>query len=132
MTDQKAIQKQAIINLRVQGLTYAEIAAIMEISPNTVKSYCQRHNAKPQKMKPLPENTCKNCGKPLEQKNGTKKRTFCSNKCRYDWWNQHRSKYPYHLVCHQCGREFISFGNRNRKYCGRECYLESRYGEGLP
>jgi hypothetical protein len=28
--------------------------------------------------------------------------------------------------------EFDSYGNRNRKYCGRDCYIQSRYGEGLP
>lgn len=125
-------QKQTILDLRVQGLTYAEIAQAMELSPNTVKSCCRRHNVKPQKMEPLQENSCKNCGKPLAQKKGTKKKTFCSNKCRYDWWNRHRQKRVYHLVCHQCGRQFISFGNKKRKFCGRDCYLASRYGEGLP
>lgn len=67
-----------------------------------------------------------------QQKPGAKKKSFCSDRCRYIWWNHSRNKRPYRLVCQHCGRDFISFGNQNRKFCGRECYLLSRYGEGLP
>ena len=33
----------------------------------------------------------------------------------------------YTLVCEQCGKPFISYGNKNRKYCGRECYFRHRF-----
>ncbi len=65
------IQKQTIANLRLQGLTYAEIAIVTELSPNTIKSFCRR-------------------------------------------------RHPYRLVCYCCGKEFISFGNKKKKFCSRE------------
>lgn len=126
------IQKQTITHLRTQGLTYTEIAAVTELSPNTVKSFCRRSQIQVSQPQSAPAGRCKNCGKPLNQTPGVKQRVFCSDKCRYAWWNAHRRKQPYHLLCHHCGREFISYGNRKRRFCGRECYLLDRQGEGVP
>lgn len=126
------IQKQTITSLRMQGLTYAEIAAVTELSPNTVKSFCQRSHIQVPPSEPVMSDKCKNCGAPINQLPGAKQRIFCSDKCRYTWWNAHRRKQPYHLLCHHCGREFISYGNRKRRFCGRECYLLDRQGEGVP
>ena len=75
---------------------------------------------------------CKNCGEPLKQTPGARRKVFCDNHCRYEWWNRTRAKKPYLLTCYHCGKQFTSYGNRKRKFCGRECYLLSRYGEGLP
>lgn len=126
------IQKQTITSLRTQGLTYAEIAAVTELSANTVKSFCRRNHIQVSQPEPVMNDRCKNCGVPISQLPGAKQRIFCSDKCRYAWWNAHRRKQPYHLLCHHCGREFISYGNRKRRFCGRECYLLDRQGEGVP
>lgn len=123
-------EKEAILAMRQQGLSCPEIAAVMALSPNTVKSLCHRNKVQAQKEPTA--NTCKNCGMPLKQTPGAKKKVFCSDKCRYAWWNQRRSRQPYRLICYQCGREFISYGNRKRKFCSRECYSRNRYGEGPP
>lgn len=125
------IQKQTITDLRIQGVTYAGIAEALGLSPNTVKSVCHRAGAKPLRETDTP-GVCKNCGKKVARSPGAKPRFFCCDQCRYAWWNRKRRKQPYHLLCHYCGQEFISYGNRNRKFCGRECYRLSRYGEGLP
>lgn len=127
-------QKEIILSLRQKGTSYSEIAQALMLSPNTVKSICYRHKGQFHQEGPPSNNinVCRNCGGSLWQKPGTKKKLFCSDRCRYTWWNRSRSKQPYRLVCHYCGRDFISFGNRKRKFCGRECYLLSRYGEGLP
>ena len=60
-------QKQMVTNLRLQGLTYAEIAAATELSPNTVKSFCRRRHIKIDEAEPSERNICKNCGRPLTQ-----------------------------------------------------------------
>lgn len=125
-------EKQAILTMRQQGHTCPEIASTLLLSPNTVKSICYRSGIGTQQPKALDVHTCKNCGNSLQQVTGTKKRSFCSDKCRYSWWNQHRSRRPYRMICYQCGKEFISYGNKKRKFCSRECYNLSRYGEGLP
>lgn len=125
-------EKQIILTMRQQGATYPHIANLMELPPNTVKSICRRNKINVPNPEIYPADRCKNCGATLKQTPGVKKRTFCSDQCRYTWWNRNRLKQPYRLVCYQCGKSFISYGNKHRKFCGRECCNISRYGEGLP
>ena len=125
-------QKQSILQLRGKGLTFAEIGEALSLSSNTVKSICRRHQLKAAQEKQATEGICKNCGEPLKQTPGARRKVFCSSHCRYEWWNRTRAKKPYLLTCYHCGKQFTSYGNRKRKFCGRECYLLSRYGEGLP
>lgn len=123
-------EKQAIWTMRSEGQSYLEIADTFALSPNTVKSICYRSGIKPALQTADRPDRCKNCGKPLNQVSSGRKKSFCSDQCRYAWWNQRRSKKPYRLVCYQCGKEFISYGNRKRQFCSRECYLLSRQGKG--
>lgn len=128
----EAKTKQTILMLRQQGESFTEIAKLLSLSPNTVKSICHRSNIHTLPAEETDSHVCKNCGGPLLQIPGKKQKTFCSTECRTAWWNKTRSRKPYRLTCYCCGKEFISFGNRRKKYCGRECYRLSRYGEGLP
>lgn len=123
--------KQAIITLRQQGETFAVIGKLLSLSPNTVKSVCHRSGI-PAGDTAAGSDVCKNCRKPLTQIPGRKEKTFCSTHCRTAWWNKTRSRKPYRLTCYCCGREFISFGNRKKKFCSPECYRVGRYGKGLP
>lgn len=125
--------KQSILTLRQQGASFMEIANFLSLSPNTVKSICHRSGIQGALTTAnVDSDICKNCGKPLTQISGKKKKVFCNTQCRTEWWNKSRSRQPYRLTCYSCGKEFISFGNRTKKYCGRECYRLSRYGKGLP
>ncbi len=125
-------EKVAILIMRQQGSSYRQIAEHLMLSPNTVKSICRRSDVKLLQPATSAIDVCKNCGASLPPNVSGRKRTFCGDKCRYAWWNRTRSKRPYRLTCYRCGKEFISYGNRKRKFCGRECYIFSRYGEGLP
>lgn len=126
------VKKMAVLTMYQQGLPYTEIAESLLMSRNTVKSICRRSGLKPRPLDEADATVCKNCGKPLSQTVGGRKKIFCSDQCRYAWWNRSRHRQPYILTCRQCGERFVSFGNKNRKYCGRDCYNLSRYGEGLP
>ena len=126
------LQKNVILTMRQQGSSYRKIAERLMMSPNTVKTICRRSNMKPAQPTMSTRGICKNCGAPLPPNVSGRRRIFCSDKCRYAWWNRTRCKQPYRLTCYHCGKEFISYGNRKRKFCGRECYILSRYGEGLP
>ncbi len=125
-------KKEAVLIMYRQGRKYKEISDTLLLSPNTVKSICRRSGPRPLQPEEQKAGLCQNCGTPMPQSPHAKKKIFCCDRCRYAWWNKKRGLEPYRLVCCCCGREFVSFGNRNRKYCGRECYLRSRYGEGLP
>jgi hypothetical protein len=80
-------QKQRIEYLRGRGDSYAAIAADLNISENTVKSYCRRNNIGVAIMqeRPVSTGTCANCGCPLSQTPGAKQKRFCSDKCRMAW-----------------------------------------------
>lgn len=133
MTDK---QKQIIREMRRRGMSYSAIAAAHGLSANTVKSFCLRENIDLQSnLDDEKRKLCKNCGAPLMHHPGSKKKTFCRDKCRYAWWSKNRRwtgiKRAHRLTCFHCATEFDS-NNKKRKYCGRECYILNRYGEGLP
>ena len=73
-----------IVLCRTQGIGYAEIAKRLNISRDTVKSFCMRN-----KITVINQSDkCKFCGNPLVQKEKVKKKRFCSDKCRLDWWHK--------------------------------------------
>lgn len=126
-------QKEQIIKMRRDGFSYTRISKALGISENTVKSFCRRNNlgsayigTKGQKDGVF----CRQCGIPLAQTVGVKPKRFCSDKCRMAWWNDHpeavKRKAIYTFICSVCGREFESYGNKNRKYCSRACYGRSK------
>ena len=83
-----------IKNLRAENYSYASIASQLDLSLNTVKSYCRRHGIEtpslPRKSKAEKSQLqiCKNCGKPIENPWNRKVKTFCSQACRTAFWNR--------------------------------------------
>ncbi len=80
MTD---TEKNKILELRSLGYGYQKIAKEIGISVNSIRNYCSKQNS---------IITCKECGKKIKQHPGKKKKKFCSDKCRYIWWNKHRDE----------------------------------------
>lgn len=130
-------QKQSAREMRWQGLSYTQIARTLELSVNTVKSFCRRKNicldaALADTARGARSGFCKRCGKRLEQTGKGRAKTFCNDECRYAWWNAHHERMNrkafYDLTCAYCGKAFKSYGNKNRKYCRHECYIRDRFG----
>ncbi len=129
-------QKQKIAALRGKGESYKKIAAALGIPLNTVQSYCRRNDMGVSGKIPQPEaddaDACQNCGRRLTHTPGSKRKRFCSDKCRSTWWKVHpealNRKAIYHFVCPKCGKTFESYGNAHRKYCSRACVAEARRG----
>ena len=127
-------EKQNILMLQSQGLGYKRIAATLEISENTVKSFLKRADKGPEIFH-APEtpsvddekHRCRQCGKPVQQIPGRKKKKFCSDACRYRWWNAHPAK-DADRICPVCGERFTAYGRRSRKYCSHTCYILDRFG----
>ena len=133
MTDK---QKNQIAVYRGQGLGYSVIARMMGLSVNTIKAHCRRNGLGGKRAledhSDITVYACENCGKPVQQNKGRKKKRFCCDRCRNTWWNAHlelvNRKANYECTCKKCGKNFISYGNKDRKYCCHECYIEDRFG----
>ena len=129
MTEEEKIK---IERLKNSGVSCNQIANIMGISLNSVKSYCKRRGfVSPKKnIEGSNAGTCKNCGNAITQNHGRKHKSFCSDKCRYDWWNKHisegKEKNKYSHICPNCGKKF--YARKDQKYCCHSCYISSRFG----
>lgn len=134
MTDS---DKRTIRIFRENGVSYGEIAKILNMSIDTVKSYCRRNGLtgyKSSRIEDVVVKPCEECGLPVVQNPGRKLKRFCSDKCRMLWWNSHADqvnrKANYSCTCEFCGKQFISYGNKHRKYCSHSCYINDRFGGG--
>ena len=75
---------QKILELRDKGYGYKKIATELLLKRDQVRYIC---NLK--EKNPLGGN-CKNCGRNIKSVRGKKKKVYCSNKCRYQWWNKQK------------------------------------------
>ncbi len=134
-------EKEQIYDLRLKGVGYKAIAAVLGLSRDSVRGYCKRNgldgdsevvalNVEEQKKRHL---LCTCCGKPIKQKDKGRTRKFCSEECRRKWWKnnpQERNKNEsaiYNYTCPHCGKEFSTYGNKKRKYCSHACYIKDRF-----
>ena len=135
MTEQN---KADIERLRVAGHSYTQIAEILHLSRNTVKSICQRYGFQPGVTLEIEKESsiCQNCGIQMIQTEGQKHRNFCSDACRRAWWKTHRDlgkkKTAIQVRCVSCDRIFEDYTRNHRKYCCHACYIRDRFGEKKP
>ena len=94
MTD---FQTTQIRELRMRGVGYRAIASVAGLSRDVVRNYCKSHgldgyateltvNMKEQMQQ---GKACLCCGKDIKQPDTGRKRKFCSDKCRREWWSAH-------------------------------------------
>lgn len=85
-------QKIKIRRMRLDGLEH--IASTLVLPLSTVKSYCKRNGligigpvvAMNNDVSVRLGLICKNCGKRLKHTAGKRKKIFCSDKCRKQYW----------------------------------------------
>jgi endogenous inhibitor of DNA gyrase (YacG/DUF329 family) len=120
-------QKTQITEMRRRGETYAAIATCLDLSENTIKSFCRRNISICNQMM---DDCCPQCGFSLVHLLHKRQKRFCSDKCRLAWWKAHpellNRKAVYSFVCSTCGKAFTAYGNANRKYCSRACAVTAR------
>ena len=133
-------QKSDIRLLRERGKKYGEVAETLGLSLAAVKKFCQRNGLTDEKLgrqqaqAALPADAdddgkhCRNCGGELPKG----RRAFCSEACRSAWWKEHPEKIRKRKVsalrCQGCGKLFLDYKYRSRKYCSHKCYVKSRFG----
>lgn len=130
-------QKENVREMREAGASYAKIAKALSLSENTVKSFCKRNQFSMSWESIAGSNSkgtpfCLNCGMPVTQTQGYRGRKYCSDKCRISWWNKHPAapgrKKTRSFACLACGKQFDSYGKRERKFCSRSCCNSQKAG----
>lgn len=135
MTEEQKIQ---IKRKRAAGNGYGTIARELNLSINTVKSFCRRNQVDreiSEKAQPESSNEitrCETCGQEIRQQPKRKKKRFCCDQCRNAWWNHHLDRVARKAVrevaCAGCGKTFSVYGRAERKYCSHACYIRRRFG----
>lgn len=114
-----------IKELRQEGYGYKRIAKELSISSSAVRHLCLKIEDEEEFV-----SSCKNCNTRTRSTKGKKKKLFCSDKCRLQWWNSNPSKVNkkayYTHKCNHCHKEFTAYGNNKRLYCSQECYINSK------
>ena len=123
-------QKQVITEMRECGVPISSIAEQLDISANTIKSYCQRHNIQSSNQPRKNIRFCLQCYAEIPQTPHRKEKKFCSDKCRQLWWTAHsdmiQRSSQIKLTCPICKKSFLSYKSKHRIYCSRACYGKSR------
>ncbi|MGX6991074.1 hypothetical protein [Pseudolactococcus reticulitermitis] len=128
--------KEQIKKLRQYGLGYKRVAKMLNISVDTVKSFCRKNNLSGMMAKPKLDEVdcCRQCGDIMMQVEKKKPLKFCKDECRKLWWQHHRSelkkKKACKIICQHCGKEVMAYRYENRKYCSHQCYCAERFKEG--
>ncbi len=127
----KPEQKRMIEELRNSGCGYKEISEQLQISINTVKSYCKRHElTRMGKRNSGSVRFCLQCGTEIKQEQHRKTKKFCSDRCRMLWWREHssllRTPSKQTFICPVCHEAFAAYSSTKQKYCSRLCYARSR------
>lgn len=77
--------KNKILTLRDKGYGYKKISIELNMPISSVRYVCvvkDRANEL--------RGTCLNCGKSIKSIPHKKAKKFCSDRCRWEWWNEQR------------------------------------------
>ena len=78
-------KKEKVIALKEKRYSYRTISEMLDMPIGTVKSIWSRKLADENLT-----SACKNCRRPVTSTKGRKRKQFCDDKCRMEWWNSHR------------------------------------------
>ncbi len=91
--------KQLIFELRVRGIGYKAVGAVLGINRDQVRQFCKSYGLEGSaptvainiREKRDGKELCANCYLFIVQKETGRSRRFCSEKCRRLWWKKHRN-----------------------------------------
>lgn len=83
--------RMKINELKEQGYGYKKIAKELSITASAVRYAFAKINEEDKLV-----SICKNCGISMKSVRGKKKKVFCSDTCRFKWWNQKHRENKHH------------------------------------
>lgn len=131
-------QREQIVDLRKKGYGYRLIGQMLGLSRDAVRYFCKANGMAGNAENVLISDgaNCPCCGGEILQNGGKgRRKKFCSEKCRREWWKKHpgagnkSESAIYQSTCSACGKEFTAYGNNHRKYCSHACYIHARFWE---
>ena len=125
----------------MRGLGYKAIGEITGLGRGSVREFCKRNNLlgygkaiKQAIMEKVREGAaCLQCGKAILQPEKGRRKKFCSDKCRRDWWTAHPEAVQRNgekmetRICSYCGKSFNVYTSRQQRYCCHDCYVHDRF-----
>lgn len=135
-------QKREIVRMRLCGMGYRTIANEVGLSRDIVRNYCKSRGLAGYASEGIiiderkftkDKNVCAECGSRIIQPKTGRARIFCSDECRRQWWSRHpelvnrKETAYYKRICLYCGKAFVAYGNKDRKYCSHDCYIRDRF-----
>jgi len=83
----KEEMRKRIKQLRSEGYGYKRIAKSLQLTVSAVRYACQKlHDEELM-------GHCKHCGVAIKSLRGKKRKQFCCDRCRWDYWNElHRNE----------------------------------------
>lgn len=98
-------------------MSYGQIGKALNISAETVKTFCHRNNVKaPKAVEDKNIVFCMGCGEIVPQDPKRKHKKFCSDKCRVAWWNNNPDKVNrkamHDFTCAYCGKSFSAYSEK--------------------
>ncbi len=118
------MQIMKIMGLREKGFGYKRIAKELDMTVSAVRYAISKSEDD------FLSSTCKECGVEIKSLKGKRRKVYCSNSCRWKWWNKQtrdiNKKAYYNFICKNCGKEFKAYGTNRRLFCDRKCYNASR------
>ena len=125
----KAEIRNQLKQMRKDGYGYKRIAKELGLTLSVVRYACSKMSEED-----LLESRCEKCGLEIKSIKGKKKKRFCSDKCRWQWWSKHQKeinkKAFYTHQCKYCKKEFTVYGNNKRVYCSHDCYIKFKLQKG--
>lgn len=125
----KMQQKDLIIALREEGLSYKEISERTGATSEYARSVYSRAMRKRNHQFSVSDGICRFCGERLIYTKGAKKKQFCNDECRTNFYNQQNQHKLYIRTCEYCGQEFVAYGYPKKRFCSRECQTLARRGK---
>lgn len=80
-----------IKELKEMGYGYKKIAKELSVTASAVRYAYTKINEEDSLV-----SNCKHCGITMKSTKGKKRKVFCSDKCRWQWWNQKHREDKHH------------------------------------
>lgn len=121
--------KKTIIEMRKANKSYDYIASQLGLTKSAVQNVCRQAGLAGKKAKQ--RKRCKQCGALLPE-DAPKRKIFCCQKCREDWWNKHQhlvhKRNPVITYCKTCGNPIENHKSYQKQYCNSHCFHMGKFG----